>query len=379
MIYLDNASTTKVFPKVLETFSKVSKESFFNPSSLYAFREKEILTEAREAIAKEIGANSDEIYFCSSGTEANNLAILGGVKNKKLSVLTSEGEHPSIYEPIKSLVGKGFNVKFGGLNNDTSIDENKIVELADKDCGFLSLIHASNETGAVNDIKDVFSKIKKNNLKVITHSDGVQAFLKTPVDVKELGVDLYSISAHKIGGLKGVGALYIKKGVHINPILLGGGQERGVRSGTENVAGVVSLITAIKEYKTLAKQTDFKALRKAFLEKFVSELEKLEVKFLINETHNQLPNILSISIPRIQSEVLQRILAEKDNIYIGLGSACASSKKGNRILQSAGRTAKEIAGNIRVSFGVDNTMKEVRYSASVIAQRIMNLLKEVSG
>jgi len=379
MIYLDNASTTKVFPKALETFEKVSKEFFFNSSSLYATKEREILTEAKEVIAKEIGATADEIYFCSGGTEANNLAVFGGVKNKIKLVLSSEGEHPSVYESIKSLIGKGFNVKFAPLTRDTSVYSDKLVQLAGKDCGFISLIHASNETGTINDISEFFSRIKNNNPKVITHSDGVQAFLKIPVNVKELGVDLYSISAHKIGGVKGVGVLYIKKGVHINPIILGGGQERGIRSGTENIAGIVAFSEAVKEYKRFNKSSCFQSLRDIFLQKIKEESEKVKVcSFVVNNasnTKNQLTNILSLSIIGIQAEVLQRILADKDKIFIGLGTACSSNKKGNRVLQASGRTVKEIAGNIRISFGIETKAEEVIEAANKIVLRAGELLE----
>ena len=373
IMYLDNAATTKTNKNALATFLEVSERLFFNCSSIYAKGGRDILENVRAIIATEIGAVASEIYFTSGGTESNNLAITGGVKNKNKSVVVSSGEHQSVYECARSLVSKGYSVKFSPLESDTGACSDSFIKLATDNCGFVSLMHTSNETGVINNIGDIFTAIKNHDKNIITHSDGVQSFLKTPVDVVSNNIDLYSISGHKIGAPKGIGALYIKKGLHINAQMLGGSQEKNIRAGTENLPAIAALGVAIKEYKkqlnNLQLSTNFAPLRKTF----IKELQNGGIDFKINEAinlANQQQNIISLSIKNIRAEVLQRLLIDKHGIYIGLGSACASTKSGNRILQAAGLNKQDIASSIRISFGLQPFEKEVLEIAKLIVSVI---------
>ena len=378
MIYLDNAATAK--PMGLIDRAVVAKNatspSFFNPSSLYAKEANAQLNKARSDIAELLGAQKDEIYFTSGATESNNIAIFGASKNKTLKCVTSSGEHSAVYEPFVALKNKGFMVEFASLNSDTTVKADEFMKLASRECGFASLIEVSNETGAINDIEAIFKKVKKTNPRVILHSDGVQGFLKTGLNLTTSGIDLYSISGHKIGAQKGIGVLYIKRGLALTSLIFGAGQEKGIRSGTVNVEAAVSLAQSAKEFKRLYNKKQAKEQCVEFLIELLGELNLLNIKSVVHSQNNSdfTPNILSMSVIGLKSEILQRVLADKDKIYIGLGSACAASKKTNRVLVAAGKTTQEIESNIRLSFGLDTTKQELQEAAKKIALRASEII-----
>jgi len=370
MIYLDNAASTRVLPQSAKAAAKANAEYFFNPSALYRKAEeaaKEIES-ARQTVADALCCGKDEIYFTSGATESNNWAVFaGGLKRQKLCAVSSLGEHAAVYESMLALEQRGVKTHFSPLNADTSVKAEKFIELATQNCGFVSLIHASNETGILNDIGVIFSEIKNKNKNAILHSDGVQAFCKIPSDVKKMGVDLYSISGHKIGAPKGIGALYIKKDLNLRPFLYGGGQEKGKRSGTENISGIVAFATAVKEFEQMYKSEIMQKMRKDFFDIVSSACPNISLNGSIE---NSVPNILSFSISSFKAEILQRTLEKDHNIIVGLGSACAASKKGNRVLLAANKPQKEIHGNIRVSFSVETTYDEVIQAAKKIVLSI---------
>ena len=390
MIYLDNAST---FYSKRQSTSTIS-HSFFNPSALYATELRTQIRAARQVIADSLGASVDEIYFTASATEANNTAIFGGTKNKKLSTVTSLGEHASVFEPITALATKGVKTHFTPLNSHASVIEDDFIAKASENCGFASLIHVSNETGAINDIARIVKQVRRKNKQIIFHSDGVQAYLKSGKSVADLGVDLYSISGHKIGAPVGIGALYIRKGVNIAPLMYGGSQERGMRPGTENAAAIIAFAETVKHYKNKFDLRYIEALRQVFLDEMCActDSDTPCAAFPINAIHSPVvdaahgvslsimqsvhthPSIISLSITGIQAEILQRVLAENDYIYIGLGASCASSKRNNRILAASGKSQKEIVGSIRISFSINNTLEEVKIAANKIYIRIKELL-----
>ena len=383
MIYLDNAATTTVLKNSAEAANKAYSEYFLNPSALYKNADgvRLQIDAARKTIAELLCAEPNEIYFTSGATEANNWAVLGGLKKKNLAAVSSLGEHASVHESFTLLNSKGIDVNFAKLCLDTSVDAENLLKIAAKDCGFVSLIHASNETGVINDIGEIFRVIKKQNPNVVVHSDGVQAFGKVNTDVDKLHVDLYSISGHKVGAPKGIGALYIRKGLKIQPLICGGGQERGLRSGTENVPGVLAFAVAATHYKNVyRKQADnFKVLRKYFFEYVSENAGNIVLNGKAADIGEYMPNILSISVVGIRAEILQRVLADEENILIGLGSACAASKKGNRVLQAAGKSMSEIEGNIRISFGIETTQEEVETAARIMVKRIKELRGKQNG
>lgn len=366
MIFLDNASTTRVCPEALDMVKKVSDELYYNPSALYgeALKVKNLIDDARKEIANLLGANQNEIYFTSCATESNNWAYEKGIKNKKGNIVVSSAEHASGYECALVAKSKGIEVRFVSLNKDGTVNEEDFINKVDENTCFVSVIHCSNETGAVNDIARLCKKVKAISPKAIIHSDGVQAFCKTNISVKESGVDLYSVSAHKVGGLKGTGALYVRDGLNLAPFISGGGQERGLRSGTENVAGIVCFGVAARLYKKKYDACAIKEMR-AYIAK---ELMPLDVK--INGENEG--NILSITIPGIKAEILQHLLSDK-GVLIGLGSACSSRARNNRVLSAMGLKQKEIDGSIRISLGIENNMREIAEAVKIMKNDIITL------
>jgi len=377
MIYLDSAATARPLEYKNKSCPLDFEGSFFNPSALYSKEIIKKIDDVREYVAHNLGVGKSEIYFTSGATESNNIAILGGVRQKNLSVVLSSGEHASVYEPAMHLKNKGYRVELAEINKDTTINQADFIKLASSNCGFASLIHVSNETGAINDVESIFTAIKKKNPNVILHSDGVQGFLRQDINLKKMGVDLYSISGHKIGAPKGIGILYIKKGVVVNPLVFGGSQEKCIRAGTENVESILALAGCIKEYKALYKKVDSKDLRDVFLETISVEAKELSVKIVFTSDNSLsfAPNIVSMSVIGCKSEILQRVLMDKDNIYIGIGSACAASKKSNRVLESAKKPKYEVESNLRISFDLSTKTEEVKFAAKQIVLRASEMLK----
>ena len=271
MIYLDNAATTKALDVAIESLVTYAGEKFYNPSAGYApaLEVKKALALATEEFAQLLGAVKEEIIFTSCATESNNTAFECGIKNKKGNVVVSSMEHASVYESAMKLKSRGVDVRFIPLNKDGFVTEEALREVMDANTAFVSIIHASNETGEINDIATLSEVAKSINPKVIFHSDGVQAFCKIPIDLGLTKVDLYSVSAHKVGGLKGVGALYVKKGLNIQPFIVGGGQQNNRRSGTENVGGIIGFAKAACEYRESAKRIDANGLRHRIISKLV--------------------------------------------------------------------------------------------------------------
>ncbi len=366
MIYFDNASTTKISNLGLESYIKASKESYFNCSSLHkgGLQSNRELNKARNIILESINAQfNDNLIFCSGATEANNMALFGLTKNKS-RVLTSVGEHPSIYNTAKAL--KNSIVDFVPLNSQGQVDIDKYCQMInDNDYDFISIMYVNNETGAINDIPRLVEIAKSKNAKTIFHSDCVQAFGKINVLVDNMGVDAISLSAHKINGPKGIGALYLKNGIHLNPIVYGGGQENGLRSGTENLPAIVAFANVAQDKISNLKQNynNVLEIKNTILKIF----DDKNFDYKINGYKDGSPYILSISLVGVKGEVLLHLL-EMDDILIGTGSACSSKSSDNRILSSMGNSKEEVAGNIRLSFGVDNTKEEAEYVANKIIE-----------
>lgn len=362
MIYFDNASTTKIFDEVADFMCKHSKEQFFNPSGLYApaLCVTKQINEARESLLKLLVANNHKIVFTASATEANNFALRCFMqKNKKM--LVSQGEHSCVFETAMHLKQQGVLVEFVKLNSDGTLDLDDFKSKLDDNVGFVSCIHVSNETGAINDIKKIGQILKQHSPQAIFHCDGVQAFCKIPVNLLDLGVDLYTISSHKIHGPRGVGALVFNKNLHPKPLIFGGGQEYGLRSGTENSSAILGFVMAAQIMQKKLEQNMEKILNIKNL--LIQSLQELNPN--INATANSSPNILSLGFEGVKGEILVHML-EQNQIYVSTGSSCNSKHTGNRVLVAMGKTKQQEAGNIRISFCEFNTTDEVLTFAKVL-------------
>lgn len=358
MIYLDNSATTKPCDKAIEYMNTALRDNWGNPSSLHlsGVYAEELLNKARATLAKSIGAQNSEIYFTSGGTEANNIAVLGAaqkLKRRGSRIITTTIEHPSVKETIDFLEKNGFEVI--RLKPDTSgvisLDEFKKA-LNDKTI-LVSIMLVNNEIGAIEPIREISEIIKNSDTPALLHTDAVQAFGKLPINIKSLGVDFLTASGHKIHGPKGSGFLYIKKGVNIPSSVFGGGQESGVRSGTQAMPNIAGFLGAAEELPDISL-----ALKKQ------QQLWDYSVKKLtetgivsINSAKGCLPYILNISINGYKSETILHYLEGRD-VFVSSGSACAKGKK-SYVLESIGLSTQRIDSSIRISFSRYNLKEDI--------------------
>lgn len=374
IFYLDNAATTKMFDDVKEKSSKFLNVDFYNPSAVYkqSVDVKREVENSRNKLLDFLGGLSDDkLIFTGSATEANNMVIFSQRNFAGKKYLFGAGEHPSVKECAKELEKRGYNVLFVPLDKSGRIDEEKYKQMLDSNVAFVSVQHVSNETGAVNNIKRLVSLAKKANPNVKFHSDGVQAFMKFPIDVQDLGVDYYTISAHKIGGAKGVGALYVKKGSKISPVVFGGGQEDGLRSGTENVFGIVSFALAAEKMNADMKQ-NFEKVSK-MREELLSELSKVGVNYVVHG-ESGVPHTMNIMLEKsIRGETLVHAL-ERRGILLSTGSACSATKHLNSTLEAMGVPNSEILASERISIGA-----YMDFDAKLIAKIIKEEIDKLKG
>lgn len=374
IFYLDNAATTKMFDDVKEKSSKFLNVDFYNPSAVYkqSVDVKREVENSRNKLLDFLGGLSDDkLIFTGSATEANNMVIFSQRNFAGKKYLFGAGEHPSVKECAKELEKRGYNVLFVPLDKSGRIDEEKYKQMLDSNVVFVSVQHVSNETGAVNNIKRLVSLAKKANPNVKFHSDGVQAFMKFPIDVQDLGVDYYTISAHKIGGAKGVGALYVKKGSKISPVVFGGGQEDGLRSGTENVFGIVSFALAAEKMNADMKQ-NFQKVSK-MREELLSELSKVGVNYVVHG-ESGVPHTMNIMLEKsIRGETLVHAL-ERRGVLLSTGSACSATKHLNSTLEAMGVPNSEILASERISIGA-----YMDFDAKLIAKIIKEEIDKLKG
>ena len=365
-IYLDNAATTRMSKAAVDAMTNYASEEYYNPSAGYApaLAVRKSIVSAAGTIAGLLGASGEEIIFTSCATESNNHAFACGIKNKKGNIVVGSAEHASVYECAMRAKSKGADVRFVPSDRTGHITPESVAALTDENTAFVSVMHCSNETGTINDIGGIVNAVKAKNPKAVVHSDGVQAFCKLQTDLKKLGLDLYSISAHKVGGMKGVGALYVRKGLNLQPFLAGGGQQAGRRSGTENVCGIIGFALAAEQYAAAAKNFDAHALRDIFIEKFAND-----DRVGINGSSPDSGYILSISFRGLKGEIIAHEMEDK-GVLIGLGSACSTHIRSNRVLGSMGVSRDFAEGSIRISFSPHNTEEEAITAA--------NALKEVT-
>ena len=370
MIYLDNASTTKIYDSVNKKIFEINEDFYFNPSALYqnAIDIADIIFDAKTEIAKNLGTTGEHLIFTSGATESNNLAIFGFLTGKKdAEYIFSNGEHPSVFNVSSALKTQNKIVKYAKLSIDGTISVHELEKLLTSETHFVSVMHVSNETGAINNIKALCSMVHKFNPNIIFHCDGTQAFGKIEVNVEDLGVDCYTISAHKFHGPKGVGALYVKNIDKLKPLQLGGGQQNGKRSGTENTSGIVGMALASK-IATKNIKVNYNKI-KAYREYIKQELSLSFDDIKFNESNDNSPYILSISIKDIRGEVLLHML-EKRGVLIGTGSACSSKKQSNRVLENMKVSKDFVLGSIRISFSCFNTPEDIKIATNEIINQI---------
>lgn len=370
MIYFDNAATTRVIPEAAQTVFKYLTEKYYNPSAMYheALDVKNDLENARSVILNQIGGEG-KLYFTSGGTESDNLAFFGTKKKRNSRVIISAVEHAAVYQSAMSLKQAGFDVCVAPVDGSGKIDVEAFSELLNADTSFVSVIHVSNETGAVNDIGELARLTKRVAPRALFHSDGVQAGGKIKIDLKSIPVDLYSLSAHKIGAPKGTGALYAAKGVHLNPIIVGGGQEDGVRSSTENTAGIMAFATAFAAAVPLIEKSAerLRAIA-AYLRKRLGAFDDV----MVVSPEDGSPYILSFASASVRGEVIEHAL-EREGVLVGTGSACSSNKSTRRIPEALNLQGKYASGMVRLSFSRFSSMAE----AEEFADKFEKVYKEL--
>lgn len=357
MIYLDNAATTVVRDEVIDIMVKYLKESFGNPSSLYDFgySVSRDINSCREVIAKYINAKSDEIFFNSCATEGNNTAIFGSISSAKgKNIVSTDIEHSSVYNVFKSLKEKK-EIRTLKLDDRGYIDIQSVKNLVDENTEIVSIAYVHNELGVIQDVEGIGKAIKEKNNKCIFHVDSAQAFGKVNIDVRKSKIDILTLSGHKIHAQKGIGAIFVNKNINLRPFVLGGGQEKDFRSGTENVAGIMGLKVATEfMYENLEKRKEYLHHLRELLIGGISEIENH--KFLTNE--NGVPNIVTVAFENIRSEVLLHFL-ESEKIYISTGSACSKGKK-SRTFDGIKLQDKYSDGVVRISMSEFNTEEEIK-------------------
>ncbi|MGN0627246.1 MAG: cysteine desulfurase family protein [Oscillospiraceae bacterium] len=374
-IYLDNSATTRVYKEAADEAYSAMTEFYGNPSSLHnkGIEAERIMEDARKKIAAALGADGGELVFTSGGTEANNLAVIGGALAKKRRgnrVVISAYEHDSVMRAGKHLSENGFDVVWLSPNERGEITPEAVFEAVNEKTVLVSVMLVNNEVGAVNPVAQLSAATKRKNPDTVFHCDAVQAFCKMPFRADKLGADLVTVTAHKIGGPKGVGALWIKKGARVLPLHFGGEQEKEIRPGTE----ALPLIAAFGKAAEISKnslpefQRKMEELRNLLLDGI-----KDEPGILLNSKEGALPGIVNLSVPGIRSEIMLHFL-ESRGIYVSSGSACAQGAK-SHVLKAMGYPPERIDSALRISFGRENTPEDVEELLSAIKDAMRELCR----
>ena len=357
--YLDNSATTLCSPSAANAALEAMTVNYGNPSSLHkmGIKAEEYLRLARRNILSSLGVTPAEIFFTSGGTEANNIAVLGAaraLKKRGRRIVTTAIEHPSVYNCAKQLENEGFEVIFLQPDEEGTVSPQAVYDAVNSDTVLVSMMYVNNETGAFLPVQDVKTAIERANSPALFHCDAVQAFGKIPIKAKKLGIDLLSASGHKIHSLKGSGFLYVRNCARIVSPVYGGGQESGIRSGTQNTPGIAALSVAVNEaFDGLDRNYELVSRLNLQLKNALSAMECVK----INSPENSLPFILSFSVCGVRSEILLHSL-EASGVYVSSGSACSKGKKSG-VLSAMGLSDERIDSAIRVSFSKYNTADDV--------------------
>lgn len=379
--YLDNAATTVVFPEVREIVNRVMEKDFGNPSSKHTkgIVAEQYIKDAREEISRALKCQPKEIIFTSGGTEANNLAFIGtAIANRREGkhIITTRIEHASVHEPLAYLEEMGYEVTYLPVGTDGCVAVEAVEKALRDDTFLVSIMYVNNEVGSVQPIEEIGRMLHGKNPHILFHVDGIQAFGKYKIQPKKLGIDMLSVSGHKIHAPKGIGFLYVREGVKIRPILFGGGQQKGMRSGTENVPGIAGLGVAVKKiYQENQKKREHLYSLK---EQLIAGLQKME-GVTVNavegmDLRETAPHIVSVSFEGIRSEVMLHALAQ-EGVYVSSGSACSSNHPElSGTLQAIGVRQELLDSTLRFSFSVNTTWEEVAYALEK-TEKILPMLR----
>lgn len=373
-IYFDNSATTMPYDEVIEEVSVGMKEYFGNPSSLHNIGMKceKRLNEAREYFASTIKCNKDEIYFTSGGSEGNNL-VLKGLLKPGHHLITTTFEHHSIINTCKELEEKGVKVTYLDVDNEGRVSLEDLEEAICKDTVLVSIMYVNNEMGIIQDLEAIGSLIKERSSRAKFHVDAVQGYGKLPIDVNKSKIDFLTVAGHKIHGPKGTGFVYIKKGIVLNSLISGGGQEKGFRAGTENLPGVLGFEKAAKiTFDKMEERYESVSKIKSY---FIERLKEIKDVRVNSGIENFTPYILNVSFLGVRAEVLLHLL-EEQGIYVATGSACTSKSSavhGSYVIKALGLNNREIESAIRFSFSYENTKEEVDYTIDVLKKSLMFL------
>lgn len=375
IIYMDNAATTAVSQEALEIMLPFFRENFGNPSTIYSVgrNAKKELEIARERVAKALGASSKEIFFTSCGTESDNWAIKGaafqGLKKGKNHIITSKIEHHAVLHTAQYLEKKGFDVTYLDVDSQGLVNPKDVENAITERTALVTIMYANNEIGTIEPIAEI-GKICRDK-GVIFHTDAVQAVGHVPIDVQKQNIDMLSLSAHKFHGPKGIGALYIRKGVHIETFMEGGAQERGKRAGTENTAEIAALGKAIETACTKIKEKNSKLIKKR--DKLITELLKIERSRLNGHREKRLPGNVNISFEGIEGESLL-LLLDMAGICASSGSACTSgSLDPSHVLLAIGLPHEIAHGSLRLSLDESNTDEEIDFVIEKVSEAVKRL------
>lgn len=374
-VYLDNSATTKPRESVIKEMNLMLSQDYANPSSLHRMGlnvEKKI-KKSRDVISNYLKIKSSELFFTSGGTESNNIAIQGIIeanKNKGRHIISSKIEHPSVLNILKNYEMKGFNITYLDVDEYGIINIDQLEEFLNEDTILISIMMVNNEVGSIQPIDEIKKIINKKKFKTLLHVDGIQALGKIDFNIKKLGIDSFSFSGHKIYGPKGIGGLYIREGLNIKPILFGGNQEKGIRSGTENTPGIIGLYKSIEKLINNDKEenNNIRELKHYFVDKIKENIDNIKINSLLNEKYA--PHIVNISFLNTRGEVLLHFL-ENDNIYVSTGSACSSKNdRLSHVLKAMNLDRLEIESAIRFSFSIYNTKEQIDYVIERLKLRI---------
>lgn len=374
MIYLDNSATTKPHPEVLESFLQVSSRFFANPSSIHQLggETEKLLIQSKQQAAKLLAVHEEEIIFTSGGTEGNNIAIKGIAlehQGRGKHIITSEIEHPSVFEACKSLESLGFEITYLPVNQNGVVSVEDVRQAIRNDTILISIMHVNNEIGSIQPIQEI-GQLAKNYPKLFFHVDHVQGLGKIPLTLANSGIDLCTMSGHKIHGVKGTGILYIRKGIKLCPLFHGGEQERNIRSGTENLAGAVAFVKALRFIKN-REATEATKLQQ--MQQFLrNELQSIPA-VMMNSPEDGAPHIMNFSIPGLKPEVMIHTLG-KQGIFISTKSACSSKDLDeSRIIKACGYNQARAKSALRVSLSYDNTIEELKTFLHTLKEALLQL------
>lgn len=368
-VYFDNGATTKPYNEVIDSMVDTMREYYGNPSSAYSLGLKAELKmkESRDVIANTINCSRDEIIFTSGGSESNNFLIKGFIEPGK-HIITTKIEHSSVLNTCRQLEKQGVKVTYLNVDNRGEVDLEELDVSITKETHIVSIMHTNNEIGSVQNIEYIGKYIKERNSRIKFHVDAVQGYGKYEIDVKKGNIDLLSVSGHKIHGPRGIGIAYIRKGFIPLPLICGGGQEKGFRSGTENLPAIIAFAKAAEKVCKNRKESFNKVnkLKNYFIDK-LKDIPKVKIN---SEGDNYSPYVLSVSFVGIKGEVLLHLLEEK-HIYVSTGSACsARNNEESHVLKAIGLKKEELDGTIRFSFAEDNSLEEIDYTLDVLIKSL---------